>query len=464
MMNVRGAFGVVRRRWFAVALTLICGLLGVLVVIVTTPKSYEAAAHVLIVSESGGRDPSVSTIDLPVVASSTVVLGRVLDRLHLQIPMIKLKKALKVRVGARSSIMEISYRDEIADRAVAVTNAAADELERYYEQLSSARADDTVRKLDVSIAAVRERLARINRKLAAERAVQPLLESDKAVDGLTERLDDLELQRQLAGAALISDTADAASLTGDPKHLSTVARHEMLQNDPLYRNLSETAARDGAELTTDEIVHTSNHPENAFLEPKVRGERASVVAEEQRFLKSQDAFSPTLEQNAQQRRKAQALITGDRARIAALDRVISDEQARLNELPRSSASYAWLRLQRDAAQADYSALAAHRTAAVASRAEALSLGSVVVFDRAVRADTTRVGLGRAPLAVACTLLVLLLSIVAAFTLEMMDPSLRRAEQFEALYGAPLLASLSGRDPVAGVVTRSLPAVSTNSTR
>jgi uncharacterized protein involved in exopolysaccharide biosynthesis len=452
MMNVRGALGVIRRRWFAVSLTAICGFFGVLLLVVSTPKSYEAAAHVLIVSESGGRDPSVSTIDLPVVASSTVVLGRVLDRLHLQIPMIKLKRALKVRVGARSSIMEISYRDEVAERAVAVTNAAADELERYYEQLSSARADDTVRKLDVSIAAVRQRLARVNAQLAVQSAIQPL-DSDKAVEAITQRLDDLELQRQLAGAALASDVADARSIGGDPQHLSTIARHEMLQNDPLYRDLEENAARDGAQLTTDEVVHTSNHPENEFLQPKVRGERASVVAEAQRFLRSPDAYSPTLEQNAQQRRKAQALIIGGRARIGALDKVIADERSRLSALPRSSALFAWLRLQRDAAQADYSELAAHRTAAVASRAEALSLGSVVVFDRAVRADTTSVGLGRAPLGLACAFLVLLFSLAAAFIVEMMDPSLRRAEQFETLYGAPLLASLNGSEPAARAITR-----------
>ncbi len=445
MKQLRAALRIIRRRWFAVSLTLIVGFLGVLLLLVSTPKTYEAAAHVLIVNESGGRDPSVSTIDLPIVASSTVVLGRVIDRLHLSVPLIKLKKELKVRVGARSSIMEIGYRDDVADRAVAVPNAVADELARYYEQISTTRANVTVQKLDASIDAVRTRLSAINRQLAKEGAAEPYLESDKALDGLTTRLDDLELQRQLAGAALSSDLADASAIQNDQGRLSRVARHEMLQNDPLYRDLSEAAARDGAELTADEVVHTRNHPENQYLEPKVRGERASLAAEEQRFLKSQDAFSPTMEQNDQLHRKAQALVAGDRAKIAALDRVIATERGRLDAVPRSSATYAWLRLQRDSAQADYLALTNHRTAAVANRAEALALGSVVVVDRAVRADTATVGLGRAPLAVACSLFVLLLSVLSAFVIEMMDPRLRRADQFESLYGAPLLASLTGSE-------------------
>lgn len=460
MKHLKAALRIIQRRWFVVSLTLIVGFLGVLLLLVSTPKTYEAASHVLIVSESGGRDPSVSTIDLPIVASSTVVLGRVIDRLHLSVSLIKLKKELKVRVGARSSIMEISYRDEVADRAVAVPNAVADELARYYEEISSARADVTVRKLDASIDAVRQRLSTINRRLAQVGAAEPYLESDRSIDGLTSRLDDLELQRQLAGAALTSDLADAASIQPDQGRLSRVARHEMLQNDPLYRDLSEAVARDGAELTADEVVHTRNHPENEYLEPKVRGERASLAAEEQRFLKSQDAFSPTIEQNNQLRRKAQALVAGDRAKIAALDRVIATESGRLNSVPHSSATYAWLRLQRDSAQADYLTLTSHRTAAVANRAEALALGSVVVVDRAVRADTATVGLGRAPLAVACSLFVLLLAVLSAFVVEMMDPRLRRADQFESLYGAPLLASLTGSDaPIAEYIAPRLTSTS-----
>jgi hypothetical protein len=175
-----------------------------------------------------------------------------------------------------------------------------------------------------------------------------------------------------------------------------------------------------------------------------------LEAEARRFLHSPDAYSPTLEQSDQSRRKAQALIIGDRAKIAALDRVIAQEHARLGQLPSSSATYSWLRLQRDSAQADYLTLSSHRTAAVASRAEALSLGSVVVVDRAVLADTPRVGLGRAPLAIACSFFVMLLALGIAFLMEMLDPRLRRTEQFESLYGAPLLASLSGTEQSASV--------------
>ena len=100
-----------------------------------------------------------------------------------------------------------------------------------------------------------------------------------------------------------------------------------------------------------------------------------------------------------------------------------------------------MKLQRDAAQADYLTLSSRRTAALADRAEALSLGSVVVVDRAVKADTAVVGLGRKSLAVVTAALVLAFALGIAFLAEMLDPRLRRADQIESLYGTPLIATL-----------------------
>jgi uncharacterized protein involved in exopolysaccharide biosynthesis len=356
--------------------------------------------------------------------------------------MIKLKKALKVKVGLRSSIMEISYRDDVADRAVAVPNAVADELAKYYEQITSARANVMVRKLDAAIADVQQRLRRVNRELAELSADQPFLGSDKALDAVTTRIDELELERELAGATLSGDVAAGGAVVHESRQLSRIARHEILANDPLYHDLLDTSSRDAALLAVDDVIHTHAHPENTYLAPKVRGERAALAAESRRFMQSPDAYSPSVVQNAEQRRRAQAVIVGDRAKVDALDRVIATERTRLAMLPRASVKYAWLRLQRDSAQADFLTLSSHRTAAVASRAEALALGSVVVVDRAVRADTTTVGMGRLQLAVVLSFVVFALAIGSAVLSEMFDPSLRRAEQFESLYGAPLLLALT----------------------
>ena len=128
---------IVRRRWMLVVATLVVGIIGASFVFQHVPRTYEASSQVLIVNENDGRDPSVSSVDLPSVATSTVVLQSVLDQLKLPISLIDMKKHIKARVGQRSSIMDISYRDSSPDRAVAVPNAVAEELSRYYEEISS---------------------------------------------------------------------------------------------------------------------------------------------------------------------------------------------------------------------------------------------------------------------------------------------------------------------------------------
>ncbi len=432
---------VVRRRSVTVFVVLIVGFFAVGLIIAMLPRTYEAASHVLIVNQSAGRDPSVSTIDLPVVASSSVVLERVTARLHLAVPLIKLQKALRVKVGSRSSIMEISYRDDVADRAVAVPNAVADELARYYEQISTASANVTIRKIDSAIADVQQRLRRISAQLAQQDADAPYLDSDKALESLTSRVDDLELQRDLAAAALVNDSAEVSALDADGRELSSVVRRETLEGDPLYRDLTDAAAHDSTELTAADAIHTAEHPDHIYLAPKVRNESAAADAEARRILQSPDAVSPSRQQNDALRRKAQALVAGDQAKLTALDRVLAAEQARLKEVPNRSVALAWLRLQRDSAQSDYLTLTNHRNVAVAGRAEALSLGSVMVVDRAVRADTQTVGVGRVPLGIFSMLLVVALALASAFLVEMLDPGLRSGEQIQDLYGAPLLVTI-----------------------
>jgi hypothetical protein len=170
-------------------------------------------------------------------------------------------------------------------------------------------------------------------------------------------------------------------------------------------------------------------------------ERASVRNEEQRRLASTDAFSPTQAQSMLENGKALAIVAGDRSRVDELNGLILATNAQVHAYRDASARFEWLNVQRNAAEADYLGLSSRRTAAVANRAESQSLGSIVVFDRAVRANTTVVGLGRAHLAVLATLVVLFLALCAAPLAEIIDPRLRRAVQIERLYGSTLITTL-----------------------
>jgi capsular polysaccharide biosynthesis protein len=441
MKRISLVLDTILRRWQVVAVTLGLGLVAVYFLFEHVPREFQASSHVLIMSESDGRDPTVTSLDLPAVATSTVVLSHVIDRLKVNLSVIQLQKAIKARVGARSSIMEISYRDSSADRAVAVPNAVADELSNYYDEISTQRADADVRRLDVTLDQTRRRFFEINNRLAAMTAQNTALGSEHAFEALSTRLDDLEAQRGIANATLQGDAAGVGALSPNAPAISKIAHHEILAGDEYFRTLVTGTSKDKAELAFDRAQYTDRLPGLRELQVKVAAENALVATQRERLLHDPDAFSAAQAQANIDSRKAQALVDGDKSRVAALDSLISGINAQLGTLPTASARYAWLRLQRDAAQADYLALSARRTSAEASRAEALSLGSVVVIDRAVRATTAVVGMGRSSLVAVTALFVLLIAFGMAFAAEYFDPRLRRADQIENLYGAEVIATL-----------------------
>jgi capsular polysaccharide biosynthesis protein len=94
-------------------------------------------------------------------------------------------------------------------------------------------------------------------------------------------------------------------------------------------------------------------------------------------------------------------------------------------------------------QSEYNVLATRRATALANRAEASSLGSVVVLDRAIRADTQLAG-GRTRAAIVALVLTLALAFGAAFFVDALDPRIRRAEEIEELYGIPVVANVGVR--------------------
>jgi hypothetical protein len=216
-------------------------------------------------------------------------------------------------------------------------------------------------------------------------------------------------------------------------------RHEKLDNDPTYRELALGIAKDEAELTFDKARYTEDNPQLRVLEKKVEAERLLSSQHESSTLSSAQAFSGSEAASDMLVRKADATVSGDKAKLAAIDALLARANARLSDTLGAGVVTERLKLQHDAAKADYVALAARRASAVGSRAEALSLGSVVVVDRAVRAETAVVGLGPGRLAMILAVFVLGLAVALAFVLDAFDSALSRPDQIEKFYGVPVLA-------------------------
>jgi capsular polysaccharide biosynthesis protein len=408
----------------------------------SVPASFTGVSHVVLVAENDARDPSVSIVDLPSIATSTVVLQRVRSSLHLPMTLVELKGNVSASILGRSSIMAIGFRDKSAERAISVSNAVSDELSRYYDEISTQRYDVNVNRLSAELSTDAAKLRTMDHAMSAVVAKNPFVVSDHSIDNITTQLGAISLQRAEAQAQLQADRALAAT-TMPSARLSKTARHEMLLGDPTYLDVRTIAAKDKAQLASDSAGYTTSFPGLPGAEAKVASEEAAAQRAAVQALANPDAYSASAAGTAAQHEHQVALVAGDQARVAQLDAVMAQQQSNLGDVPTTGASYDQLRAQRDAVQTEYTALASRRANALANRAEASSLGNVVVLDRAIKADT-QLASGRTRAASVALILLLAFAIGAAFLVDSLDPRIRRAEEIEELYGIPVVAKFGSK--------------------
>ena len=441
-MTIAQILAILKRRSLVVLCVIAAGLAVMFSFRNALPSSFAGVAHVVLVEENGSRDPSVGIVDLPSIATSTVVLERVRSQLHLQMPLVSLKGNVSASVLGRSSIMAIGFRDQSAETAIAVSNSVADELSRYYSEISTHRYDANVDRLTDALNAQAAKMRTVDRAMNNVIATNPYVVTERSIDNITSQMGLLEAQRAETAALLVGDEKLAATTAPNPG-LSATAQHEILSDNPTYQAVRSAAAKETAELESERAGYTNSFPGLRGEVAKVNAETASVQQAASRALADPKAFSPSAASTAAQHLKQLAAVAGDKAKLQLLDELIANDQHNLGDMPTTGGTFAQLRAQRDTMQSEYNVLATRRATALANRAEASSLGSVVVLDRAIKADT-QLASGRTRAAVVALVFTLALAFGAAFLVEALDPRIRRAEEIEALYGIPFVGNVGTR--------------------
>ena len=332
--------------------------------------------------------------------------------------------------------MRIEYADPSATLAAIVANGVADELAHYYNQLSTVRYDNDLASLDSELAKQSANIQSIDARLKTLGAVQSSSPDDKSIGTQIDQLNDLETQRALANASLQGDAAAAQAIAVDAQTRSEIARRDILQSDQFYQSLVAGAAKEAAALADVRAQYTDRYPGLPALQAKVDSLNAATAQEAQRALSGPHAFSPAVMTALADERKAEALVAADRAKVGALGDEIVRQRKQLSE----PVSLELLRLQRDGALAEYRTIAGRRAQSLADRADALSLGSVVVVDRAIPSQA-QLAIGARRLILTFGLVSLLLALASAFLADQLNPRLRRTAQIESLYGLPVVATL-----------------------
>jgi capsular polysaccharide biosynthesis protein len=173
---------------------------------------------------------------------------------------------------------------------------------------------------------------------------------------------------------------------------------------------------------------------------KVEDENQSLHQFATKAIDGPTAYSPSLAGQIIAEQKAQAAVDGDRARVAALDAQISTTRQQLSDVPKSGMNVGAIRALRDTEEAQYSALALRLSNAQANSAEANSLGSVVVIDRAETAEPYLLGTNL--LLALFALVAVGVSIGAGYLAEAVNPRFISPGDVESFYGRPVIGSIN----------------------
>ncbi len=435
---------ILRRQWIPVTIITLVGIVAAIAVTLLLPPRYQATTQVMIESQQvGARDPSFQPIDMTTLLESSTVIDRTLREFHMTMSPDDFINEITAKIGYDSSVMPIVYIDAKPQRAVDVANALADNLSEYYREITRAKYDNLTTYLNEAMQKRRRELNRLDRELQTAAAKDPTLAESDALTSLTNRLDALVEKHDEENATLTGSQAEAGAASSQLGKIMPLVHQEIAQNDPLYRSLQEQLGKDGTNLEAQRAQYTSHFPGLAGLKIRVRKESGAIDRRANQLSAkppggSQAYLTALLAQN-----HASAVATGDAARVGALENEIAAVRAQIAAAPTKGVHLTEVRRQHDIALSAYQQLASRRESVLAEQAQAASLGTIDVVDRAERAYPV-VGKHGPLLAAGAVLGFIILAITVAFLLESVDRRLRTVESITDLYGKPVIVTLRTR--------------------
>jgi uncharacterized protein involved in exopolysaccharide biosynthesis len=437
-------FEVLWRRRIAMLIVMAFGVLGALAVWLLLPPKYQATAAVLLESEQvGSRDPAFSADDMPTLLESSTVIEKTLREFHIERTPDDFESDITAKVGFDSSVMPIQYVDKSPSRAIAVANGLAQNLSDYYRQITRSKYDNLNAYLTTAIAKRQGQLERLDRQLQRAAAADPALAQDDALTTLTQRLNALVARRDEVNATETGQQAEAASTATQLGQIMPLVHQEIAESDYLYRSLQEQHAKDGALLSSELSQYKLDYPGLRGLAKRVNKENAFAERRARELANKPPAGSQAYVSALAEKNKSQAAASGVAAQLGALDGEIAEVKQQIALVPSKGVHVEALRRQRDAAAQAFGALEQRRELVLAEQAQAASLGTITIVDRAEKAYPN-VGKHGALLAIGAVFGFVILAVTIAFLLESTDRRLRTVDAIAQLYGKPVIATMSAR--------------------
>ena len=415
------------------------------------PK-YTATTSVLMVAEPAGGNPNVPSTatkpilsaDLPSLATNATVLSRVRRDLGNTLTVDAIRSRIRAKAGLDSGILPVSYIDRTPEAAIRGANAVGAEITRFYREIATTRFDSLIQDLSTQLDGRQAQLTKLDAQLAASARAYPYVDvrpagggGDEVANSVYQRLIVLRSQRDEARATIEADVAAASSSGRLVGNAHPLAVRDLIESDPVYKNLRDQYAKDTASLERVQSYGSDRYPGLLELKETVAKERAAVETARRNASRANPASNPAYAAALDSEVKAQAQLASDQARLRTIDGELTTLH---NQIGAGSIALnvARIRRDRDNAQAAYSTLATRLAMVIADRAEAASVGSVVVIDRAQAAQKTSMS---SVMSIGILVLTLWLAITLAVMLENATRRFRDEMAVESVYGVPVIGKI-----------------------
>ena len=312
-----------------------------------------------------------------------------------------------------------------------MTRALAD----YNKTIATRRYDALIGDLSNQLDVRRAKLQIVDSQIAKLSSDDPYVTPDNGTTALNTQLVALEAQRNTVEATMRGDAAAATLAAARPALSKALAGKEIVQNDPVVDALKTQYGKDLAQYNLQKAGYTEKYPGLPGLAEQVGHENASlnatVAQETSNPAKSATYVSTMLDAN-----KARGTLANDQAQLKAIQGQVTGLLAHLSASHAAGTAMSELRRERTVQEASYGELSTRLANAQADRAQAGTVESLVVIDRATGATPTTLS-RPVVLGAAFAIGFLWLALTLAFLFDGADNRLRSTDSIEDLYGRPV---------------------------
>lgn len=153
-MTLRAYLRILRKRWILISVISLLGVVAAMSLTIVTPRTYSAEASAFVTITSTGTEASNSLYQnsqfalqrvnsYPLVISSPDVLQPVIDKLHLDISVPDLQKAVTAVNPPDTVLLNITAESKSPIQAQSIANATAEQFGIVIERLETSRAGGT---------------------------------------------------------------------------------------------------------------------------------------------------------------------------------------------------------------------------------------------------------------------------------------------------------------------------------